>query len=97
MSVADSPPGSLDGDDIYLYDGIDDVPYDVCHVRVLPSVTEIPGEAFAMRSELTNVELPEGLQVIRGGAFKNCSNLSKITIPSTVTEIGPFALRRCES
>ena len=61
MSVAASPPGSPGDDDIYLYNGVDDVPYDVCHVRVLPSVTEIPVEAFRGRSELSYVELPEGL------------------------------------
>lgn len=41
------------------------------------------------------VILPEGLIVINASAFKNCSNLPAIHIPSTVTVIGADAFSGC--
>ena len=97
MSAAEPPPApqpsaSEDGI-VYLYNGSAVVPKRVHHVRVDPSVTvtTIPDDAFANCRFLRNIELPEGLQVIRNGAFRYCIQLKRITIPSTVIEIGEDA------
>ncbi len=54
------------------------------------SVTTIGYEAFACRSGLTSVTIPNSVTEIGGYAF-NCSGLTSITISNSVTEIGKFA------
>lgn len=44
-------------------------------------------------SHLTKVELKEGVTYIGESAFEGCTSLSSITIPNTVTEIRPKALK----
>lgn len=80
---------------IYIYNGIDSVPSTVTHLRVDPSVTEIPNEAFQNCVSLKQVELPEGLEKIGRNAFTGCKNLESINIPSTVREIGGSAFSCC--
>ena len=45
--------------------------------------------AFSNDTKLTSVKLCEGLKKIGLGAFNNCSSLEYVTIPSTVSSIGP--------
>ena len=45
---------------IYVYNGLDEVPEDVTHVRVDHSVTVIPEGAFREYLKLEEVELPRG-------------------------------------
>ena len=53
-------------------------------------ITEIGEFAFA-RSGLTSVTIPEGVTKIGYGAFYHCDSLNNVSIPSTVTEISPYA------
>ena len=46
---------------IFIYDGLNEVPDDITHVRVDPSVTVIPDWAFENHNNLQEVELPEGI------------------------------------
>ena len=71
------------------------VPHDVVRVRVHPSVTIIPENAFKKREKLEVVELCEGLLEIGSYAFSKCKTLKKITIPSTVTLICSHAFAEC--
>jgi len=87
--------GSSDVRSVYIYNGVDEVPMNVIHVRVHPSVTVIPAEAFKNRRQLEVVELPEGLIRIEDMAFHSCETLKRINIPSTVTEIGNCAFQHC--
>ena len=87
---------SGDVSSIYIYNGVDDVPNDVTHVRADPSVIVIPDSAFAERRKLEVVELPEGLVRIKENAFKDCMSLKRINIPSTVQEIGYNAFHFCQ-
>jgi len=59
------------------------IPRDVIRVRVHPSVTAIPAEAFSSCDFLEEVDLPEGLQQIGQNAFSLCVSLHRIKIPST--------------
>ena len=80
---------------VFIYNGVGGVPMNVIHVRVDPSVTVIPAEAFKNRRQLEVVELPEGLIRIENEAFHSCETLKRINIPSTVTEIGNCAFQYC--
>ena len=87
--------GDHDVSSVYVYNGVDEVPWDVTHVRVDQSVTIIPEGAFRDRQNLKVVELPEGLIKIENDAFENCQSLMRINIPSTVEEIGDGTFSEC--
>lgn len=50
-----------------------------------------------MNGEITEIQLPEGLQVIERGAFSECYELKEITIPSSVRSIGESCFGLCTS
>lgn len=87
MMAASNINNNAEGVFVYMGEGEPRVPDDVVHVRVHPSVTEIPYEAFKYRTKLEVVELCEGLLEIGIRAFENCSSLRCIKIPSTVKTI----------
>jgi hypothetical protein len=60
---------------IYNEDTKDDIPDNVTHVKVDPSVKEIQKKAFIARWSLVEVEFSEGLEVIGQSAFEDCRNL----------------------
>jgi hypothetical protein len=65
-----------------------DVPQDVVRVRVDPSVTSIPAEAFYERRELVEVELSEGVVEIGEWSFMFCNrSITKINIPNSLRRI----------
>jgi len=89
---------SEESQSIYIYNGVDEVPMDVTHVRVDPSVTVIPSmHAFRNRRKLEVVQLPEGLIRIEASAFDHCESLKRINFPSTVLEIGREAFSGCNA
>ena len=44
---------------------------------------------------LAEIELPEGLEIIGECAFANCTNLTDVTVPDTVTNVGWRAWMQC--
>ena len=46
---------------------------------------------------MKNIEIPDGVTNIEGGAFKDCSSLESIEIPDGVTDIGAEAFSGCSS
>lgn len=48
-------------------------------------------------SNLTTVQLPEGLTDIDNYAFYGCNSLASVTIPNSVTSIGNYAFYKCNS
>jgi hypothetical protein len=72
--------------------GAPSVPRNVALVRVDPSVTSIPNDAFYGRDELTEVELCEVLVEIGDGSFACCDHsITKINIPTSLRRIGDKA------
>lgn len=64
---------------------------------VLPdSVTEIERNAF-FETGLRNIQLPEKLTLIGGGAFFNCKNLKQVQLPPQLKELGEGAFFNCEN
>ena len=49
---------------------------------VIPSSITVTGQEYKVT-------------IIRGGAFEDCSGLTSITIPNTVTSIDPYAFKNC--
>jgi hypothetical protein len=73
---------------IYNKDTKDDIPRNVTHVKVDPSVKEIHDFAFEICHSLVEVEFSEGLERIGKGAFYRCKNLKYINrLPSTLEMI----------
>ena len=73
---------------IYMGPGGNDVPQHVVRVRVDPSVTSIPANAFKGRKQLAEVELCEGLVEIGEYAFAYCGHsITKINIPISLRRI----------
>lgn len=48
--------------------------------------------AFSGNKTLASVTLPEGVCEVRTGAFKDCTKLSEITLPKTITRFGEEAI-----
>lgn len=55
------------------------------------TMTEIPDFAFAGKSKLKYLTLPDGLTRIGDGAFMTCPNLMTVTLPEGLTTIGRLA------
>jgi hypothetical protein len=52
--------------------------------------------AFQGCTALENVELPEGVTVIRGNAFYGCPNLKHAKIPDSINIVGDAAFGHCD-
>lgn len=59
------------------------------------AVTEVGSDAFENNQDVTEVVVPESVQVIDTGAFAGCSNLRKVTLPRHMDSIGFSAFRDC--
>lgn len=53
---------------------------------ILNGITQIPSEAFRSADSLTEIEIPEGVTKI--GSFAFSSLVEKVTLPSTLTNLG---------
>ena len=63
---------------------------------ILPAeLTEIETEAFAEDLSIEIVQAGNNLNKISGGAFLNCSNLRRIELPASVSEIADDAFEGC--
>lgn len=60
------------------------------------AVVKIGELAFDGRSDITAINIPEGIKDIDNCAFRGCG-ITEITIPSTVKKIGVMAFRDCTS
>ena len=61
------------------------------------SVTSIGNMAFLDCSNLSEINIPEGITSIGHHTFYNCRSLSEINIPEDVTSIGDYAFHNCSS
>ena len=63
----------------------------------LDSGNEICAYAFSGCKNLTYIDIPENITMIKRGAFKNCSSLPTINIKNTIEYVGKEAFDGCEN
>ena len=73
-----------------------EIPRDITHLRIDPSVKVIGRWAFWHCTQLVEVKLCEGLERIEEHAFRGCKSLKHMHMPSTVKEIDEKAFYECE-
>lgn len=61
---------------------------EVSKTLVIPEGVQSIGRAFYGFKPLTNLTLPESLEVMGDQAFANCERLTEVNIPANVTKIG---------
>lgn len=59
--------------------------------------TIIQDDMFSGRADISRVELPEGVEVIRRNAFEGCASLTEVVLPETVKLIDYEAFANCVS
>ena len=61
------------------------------------SYFSLPGDApwYKQREKIKKVVMKEGVEMIFGGYFSDCINLTSITIPNSVRSIGEKAFQNC--
>ena len=99
-SAAGNPPvGDRPHEVFFLYEGgrVSELRSKITRVRVALHVVEITDCAFRGCDKLVEVQLSEGLQIIGKGAFRGCTALRRVIVPSTVTELGNEAFCECSS
>lgn len=76
---------------IHLFDGLEG--------RIIfgDEVTNIPAQAFADKSDLQYIKLPETLKRIEDEAFSGCIALESITLPAYTSHLGVRAFANCET
>lgn len=58
-------------------------------------VRKIGYQAFMNCTDITSVQIPDGIEEISEEAFKGCSSLKDVVIPATVKELEKAAFREC--
>lgn len=64
---------------------------------VLADPTVIDDDAFNGCTSLTNISIPNSVEVISDGAFNGCTNLVDVNIPDNVVSIGIESFNECTS
>ncbi len=67
---------------------------DVTNYKIPATVTQIGTDAFR-NSDISNVELPDGLVSVGDRAFYGCKKLQQIILPNTVTTLGVSCFSQC--
>ena len=70
---------------LYYYDGYVGSPFDLSEIIICPAAKE------------GDYKIPDGIQRIADTAFDDCTRLTSITIPYSVTEIGKYSFSGCSS
>lgn len=62
---------------------------------ILPPQADMEKEIFRECFSLTEIGLPENIEVIPYGTFMGCCSLTHVNIPGSVAAIGDFAFQSC--
>ena len=67
---------------------------DLKSINIEAKVTTLANSMFSGCSGLTEVTLPDTLEIVPIGAFQGCTNLTSITLPQNVKEVGASAFEK---
>ena len=88
--------------EIVIPEGVTKIEYDafsgctkLTNVTLPSTLTSLGGRVFKGCTELTSVQIPEGIETLDG--FTDCTKLQSINIPATVTTISSGAFDNCTS
>lgn len=88
-------PGELEGKPVVYIEGRTHLEQ-LEHVVCPDSLIGIGGYIFEYCKNLNWVELNEGLEIIKSGAFTNCKSLEYIELPESLKSIGEFTFSDTE-
>ena len=91
--------GASNGGSFYTCKNVQKITYTVGDGSIFDPEEDIYGYTLpdAAREALTSVIYEEGISAIPRNALKYCSNVSSVTLPSTVKKIGNYAFYGCSS
>ena len=85
-----------DGDVVFVYlGGEQEVPYEITHAIIDPSVNIVRRRAFRNRRRLVSIIFHDGVEIIEADAFFNCESLSGRIVLLGVREIRERAFDGC--
>ena len=89
--------GASNGGSFYTCKNVQKITYTVGDGSIFDPEEDIYGYTLpdAAREALTSVIYEEGISAIPRNALKYCSNVSSVTLPSTVKKIGNYAFYGC--
>ena len=67
------------------------------YLRKRDMMFEYTGDGCSVPKDITSVRFKEGLQKIGNYAFRDCTSLESIKLPSTLVEIGEYAFYGCNN
>ena len=82
-------------DNVFYWNGVDEVPRDVVKVVIEDGVDTIKSDAFRSRSNLVDVVMPNSVKQIGTRAFEDCANLKHVSFSNSLSFIKPFAFMGC--
>ena len=88
----------VNGATVSTYTGNVSIPATVGYNNTNYSVTKIGDNAFSRTTsdpQVTSVKIAEGVKEIGESAFRGCSSLTTLSLPSTITTIGAGAFGQC--
>ncbi len=94
ITLSDSEVAIMSNEDT-PYSGDVEIPNAITYNDTEYSVVKILGSAFSGNSNVTSVNLPEGITELADSQFSGCTSLKTIELPSSISKIGNDAFKDC--
>ena len=65
--------------------------------KVLSNMRYVPKYYLATNTTITEIELPDSIQIVRARAFDKCINLEEVILPESVAVVDAYAFANCYS
>ena len=66
-------------------------------LEVLSNMYYVPKYYLATNTDITKVELPDSIKIVRARAFDKCLNLQEVVLPESVEVVDAYAFAHCPS
>lgn len=65
--------------------------------KVLSNMSYVPKYYLATNATITQIELPDSIEIVRARAFDKCINLEEVILPESVKVVDAYAFANCYS